>query len=118
MRSTQPIVRAFEPFPLLQLPVQSLLNELFKRSPVVVDDDRFYATNQCRKTNVAELTSDSGGICRLSSIMILKDIVRGFNGCRLTENQLYPWQVFDMIGLTSISGLSLFSLEPVFETLP
>jgi len=47
---------------------------------------------------------DGGGIRSLSSIMILKDIMRGVNEGLQPSDNLQPWQVFDMIGGTSTGG--------------
>ncbi|MCJ1249798.1 Ankyrin-2 [Trapelia coarctata] len=37
--------------------------------------------------------------------MILKDIMRGLNQGRQPDDQLHPWQVFDLIGGTSTGGV-------------
>jgi patatin-like phospholipase/acyl hydrolase len=42
------------------------------------------------------LSLDGGGVRGLSSIMILKDIMKALN--HGLEQPLEPWQVFDMIG--------------------
>ena len=47
---------------------------------------------------------DGGGVRGLSSLMILKDIMRGLNRGRSPENIQQPWQVFDLIGGTSTGG--------------
>ena len=71
---------------------------------------------------------DGGGIRGLSSIMILKDIMRGVNEGLPPSDILQPWQVFDMIGGTSTGGWAQSSFElssarlvkarchPAFET--
>jgi patatin-like phospholipase/acyl hydrolase len=48
------------------------------------------------------LSVDGGGVRGLSSIMILKEIMKSVNQGR--EERLEPCQVFDMIGGTSTGG--------------
>lgn len=50
------------------------------------------------------LSLDGGGVRGLSSLMILKDIMRGLNRGKSPENIQHPWQVFDLIGGTSTGG--------------
>lgn len=47
---------------------------------------------------------DGGGIRGLSSIMILRDIMKGVNEGLPPSDILQPWQVFDMIGGTNTGG--------------
>lgn len=47
---------------------------------------------------------DGGGIRGLSSILILKEIMRRVNFGVEPEQHLQPWQVFDLIGGTSTGG--------------
>ncbi|KAI3546788.1 hypothetical protein CSPX01_04030 [Colletotrichum filicis] len=51
------------------------------------------------------LSLDGGGIRGLSSILILKDLMRHVNQDRDPDSQLQPWQVFDLIGGTSTGGI-------------
>ncbi|KAK1515211.1 uncharacterized protein CCOS01_13404 [Colletotrichum costaricense] len=51
------------------------------------------------------LSLDGGGIRGLSSILILKDLMRHVNQDRDPNSQLQPWQVFDLIGGTSTGGI-------------
>jgi patatin-like phospholipase/acyl hydrolase len=51
------------------------------------------------------LSLDGGGIRGLSSISILKHIMKGINADRQVGDKLQPWEVFDMIGGTSTGGL-------------
>lgn len=54
---------------------------------------------------IAELlNADGGGVRGLSSIMILKHLMRRINDRRKDNNRLEPWQVFDMIAGTSTGG--------------
>ncbi|THX53936.1 hypothetical protein D6D06_05817 [Aureobasidium pullulans] len=50
------------------------------------------------------LSLDGGGIRGLSSIMILQHIMAGINLGRVEDDQLKPYQVFDLIGGTSTGG--------------
>ena len=54
--------------------------------------------------NDTDKKPDGGGIRGLSSIMVLKEIMRQFNEGRAPDDVLQPWQVFDMIGGTSTGG--------------
>jgi hypothetical protein len=48
---------------------------------------------------------DGGGVRGLSSIMILRQIMKRVNEQRAPQtDQLEPWQVFDLIGGTSTGG--------------
>ncbi|KAJ9642435.1 hypothetical protein H2199_004816 [Coniosporium tulheliwenetii] len=51
------------------------------------------------------LSLDGGGIRGLSSLIILQHIMSGVNASRAADDQLHPWQVFDMIGGTSTGGI-------------
>ncbi|KAK1623065.1 hypothetical protein BDP81DRAFT_138501 [Colletotrichum phormii] len=51
------------------------------------------------------LSLDGGGIRGLSSILILKELMRHVNQDRDPSSQLQPWQVFDLIGGTSTGGI-------------
>ncbi|PGH23009.1 hypothetical protein AJ80_02924 [Polytolypa hystricis UAMH7299] len=51
------------------------------------------------------LSLDGGGVRGLSSIIILQHIMRAVNADRSSDDQLEPWQLFDMIGGTSTGGL-------------
>ncbi|OHF00497.1 ankyrin repeat protein [Colletotrichum orchidophilum] len=51
------------------------------------------------------LSLDGGGIRGLSSILILKDLMRHVNQDREPGNHLQPWQIFDLIGGTSTGGM-------------
>jgi patatin-like phospholipase/acyl hydrolase len=51
------------------------------------------------------LSLDGGGVRGLSSIMILKEIMKGVNANRPREDRLHPWQFFDLIGGTGTGGL-------------
>ncbi|WJG35915.1 acyl transferase/acyl hydrolase/lysophospholipase, partial [Fusarium oxysporum Fo47] len=48
---------------------------------------------------------DGGGIRGLSSIIILKEIMRQINRGVPADRHLQPWQVFDLIGGTSTGGI-------------
>ncbi len=50
------------------------------------------------------IVTDGGGVRGLSSIIILKKIMKGVNANRASGTELEPWQVFDMIGGTSTGG--------------
>ncbi|TDZ31377.1 Calcium-independent phospholipase A2-gamma [Colletotrichum spinosum] len=51
------------------------------------------------------LSLDGGGIRGISSILVLKEIMRQINVDRKTKDHLQPWQVFDLIGGTSTGGI-------------
>ncbi|KAF4465990.1 ankyrin repeat [Fusarium albosuccineum] len=51
------------------------------------------------------LSLDGGGIRGLSSIIILKEIMRQVNRDVPANQHLQPWQVFDLIGGTSTGGI-------------
>ncbi|KAF2186398.1 FabD/lysophospholipase-like protein [Zopfia rhizophila CBS 207.26] len=51
------------------------------------------------------LSLDGGGIRGLSSLIILQHIMSGVNASRSADDQLQPWQAFDMIGGTSTGGI-------------
>ncbi|TIA10262.1 hypothetical protein D6C81_08388 [Aureobasidium pullulans] len=51
------------------------------------------------------LSLDGGGVRGLSSIMILQHIMAGMNSGRAEDDQLQPYQVFDLIGGTSTGGI-------------
>ncbi|KAF3317983.1 hypothetical protein TWF173_009804 [Orbilia oligospora] len=46
-----------------------------------------------------------GGIRGLSSLIVLSDFMKRLNRSRLKDDQLEPWQLFDLIGGTSTGGL-------------
>lgn len=58
---------------------------------------------------------DGGGIRGISSILILKEIMRHVNKGRADE--LQPWQVFDLIGGTSTGGIIAIMLGCLHMTL-
>ncbi|KAF4826447.1 Vegetative incompatibility protein HET-E-1 [Colletotrichum tropicale] len=51
------------------------------------------------------LSLDGGGIRGVSSILVLKEVMRQVNIDRKPEDHLQPWQVFDLIGGTSTGGI-------------
>ncbi|KAF4931031.1 Vegetative incompatibility protein HET-E-1 [Colletotrichum fructicola] len=51
------------------------------------------------------LSLDGGGIRGVSSILVLKEVMRQVNVDRKPEDHLQPWQVFDLIGGTSTGGI-------------
>ncbi|KAL0930568.1 ankyrin repeat protein [Colletotrichum truncatum] len=51
------------------------------------------------------LSLDGGGIRGVSSILILKEVMRQVNVDRKLKDHLQPWQVFDLIGGTSTGGI-------------
>ncbi|KAF4420950.1 Vegetative incompatibility protein HET-E-1 [Colletotrichum fructicola] len=51
------------------------------------------------------LSLDGGGIRGVSSILVLKEVMRQVNIDRKPEDHLLPWQVFDLIGGTSTGGI-------------
>ncbi|KZL79415.1 ankyrin repeat protein, partial [Colletotrichum incanum] len=51
------------------------------------------------------LSLDGGGIRGLSSILVLKDLMRHVNRNRPHNDHLQPWQFFDLIGGTSTGGI-------------
>ncbi|KAI8227165.1 Vegetative incompatibility protein HET-E-1 [Colletotrichum sp. SAR 10_77] len=51
------------------------------------------------------LSLDGGGIRGISSILVLKEVMRQVNVDRKPEDHLQPWQVFDLIGGTSTGGI-------------
>ncbi|KAK6499025.1 hypothetical protein TWF481_011595 [Arthrobotrys musiformis] len=51
------------------------------------------------------LSLDGGGIRGLSSLIVLSDFMKRVNRSRLGEDQIEPWQFFDLIGGTSTGGL-------------
>ncbi|KAI8179695.1 hypothetical protein K4K52_002188 [Colletotrichum sp. SAR 10_76] len=51
------------------------------------------------------LSLDGGGIRGVSSILVLKEVMRQVNIDRKSEDHLQPWQVFDLIGGTSTGGI-------------
>lgn len=64
---------------------------------------------------VRALSLDGGGIRGISSILILKEIMRHVNKGRADE--LQPWQVFDLIGGTSTGGIIAIMLGCLHMTL-
>ncbi|KAF1954474.1 phospholipase, patatin family protein [Byssothecium circinans] len=63
------------------------------------------------------LSLDGGGIRGLSSLVILQQIMNGVNQNRGLDDQLHPWQVFDMIGGTSTGGIIAIMLGRLRMTL-
>ncbi|KAF6831724.1 ankyrin repeat protein [Colletotrichum musicola] len=51
------------------------------------------------------LSLDGGGIRGVSSILVLKEMMRQVNIDRKPKDYLQPWQVFDLIGGTSTGGI-------------
>ncbi|KAL1959071.1 hypothetical protein VTO42DRAFT_2857 [Malbranchea cinnamomea] len=63
------------------------------------------------------LSLDGGGVRGLSTIIILKHLMRRLNAHRDKDKQLQPWQVFDLIGGTSTGGLIAVMLGRLRMTL-
>ncbi|KAF2752264.1 FabD/lysophospholipase-like protein [Sporormia fimetaria CBS 119925] len=51
------------------------------------------------------LSLDGGGVRGLSTLMVLKRIMKTINEGRSPDTELEPWQVFEMIGGTSTGGI-------------
>jgi patatin-like phospholipase/acyl hydrolase len=56
------------------------------------------------KIRTDNLVTDGGGVRGLSTILILKHIMRGINEFRSVNDKLEPCEVFDMMGGTSTGG--------------
>ncbi|KAI8256446.1 Vegetative incompatibility protein HET-E-1 [Colletotrichum sp. SAR11_239] len=63
------------------------------------------------------LSLDGGGIRGVSSILVLKEVMRQVNVDRKPEDHLQPWQVFDLIGGTSTGGIIALMLGCLRMTL-
>ncbi|CAM1511722.1 Fc.00g092350.m01.CDS01 [Cosmosporella sp. VM-42] len=71
---------------------------------MAVKDPRQAARRTVRRPRCL-LSLDGGGIRGISSIIILKEIMRQVNKGRPSREHLEPWQVFDLIGGTSTGGI-------------
>ncbi|KAL2760120.1 hypothetical protein ACRALDRAFT_1073881 [Sodiomyces alcalophilus JCM 7366] len=63
------------------------------------------------------LSLDGGGIRGISSILILKEVMKQVNAGRDPKDELQPWQVFDLIGGTSTGGIIAIMLGRLRMTL-
>jgi hypothetical protein len=63
---------------------------------------QYHSSRQKITSSTDENMADGGGVRGLSSIMILKHIMKGISAAR--GKPVHPWEEFDMIGGTSTGG--------------
>ncbi|ROT42927.1 hypothetical protein SODALDRAFT_26809 [Sodiomyces alkalinus F11] len=63
------------------------------------------------------LSLDGGGIRGISSIVVLREVMKHVNAGRGPKDELQPWQVFDLIGGTSTGGIIAIMLGCLQMTL-
>jgi hypothetical protein len=89
------------------LPLQTLYR-LKNTSSHPIGEQQYSMENNAPKSmrRLRLFSLDGGGVRGLSSIMILKDIMKALNYG--LEQPLEPWQVFDMIGGKSFQTITEF----------